>query len=393
MGFFICRTHVKLFTFKDKKDKMYYINQLVLIDCIIIIGVYITFETNFFKKEIRDNFEITEMMKRAWAAQMEVLQVVAEICDKNNLQYFADWGTLLGAVRHKGFIPWDDDIDICLKREDYNQLINILPSQLPYGFVVAGMYASSERLRMAAYVPQLRVIADETLWNFNDYMKYFHGFPYQRVGIDIFPLDYIHKEDELAQLQKLIIQQGIIILRDWDTIEKSGQLTTALKNYGNLCGIQIEIKENIKNYLWKLIDNVTSLYHKDEAEYMTNYSMWLNIDNYKFKKEWYDKTVMLPFENIKIAAPMMYHEVLTAQFGDYMIPTQGATKHGYPFYGNMENELKKQIKATGFKGSIDEFCRAVSSGELSVLKKLQTDVILITQFEVLYNQLLLIYLI
>ena len=60
---------------------------------------------------------------------------------------------------------------------------------------------------------------------------------------------------------------------------------------------------------------------------------------------------------------------------------------------NMENELKKQIKATGFKGSIDEFCRAVSSGELSVLKKLQTDVILITQFEVLYNQLLLIYLI
>ena len=255
MGFFICRTHVKLFTFKDKKDKMYYINQLVLIDCIIIIGVYITFETNFFKKEIRDNFEITEMMKRAWAAQMEVLQVVAEICDKNNLQYFADWGTLLGAVRHKGFIPQDDD------------------------------------------------------------------------------------------------------------------------------------------YLWKLIDNVTSLYHKDEAEYMTNYSMWLNIDNYKLKKEWYDKTVMLPFENIKIAAPMMYHEVLTAQFGDYMIPTQGATKHGYPFYGNMENELKKQIKATGFKGSIDEFCRAVSSGELSVLKKLQTDVILITQFEVLYNQLLLIYLI
>ena len=104
---------------------------------------------------------------------------------------------------------------------------------------------------------------------------------------------------------------------------------------------------------------------------MTNYSMWLNIDNYKLKKEWYDKTVMLPFENIKIAAPMMYHEVLTAQFGDYMIPTQGATKHGYPFYGNMENELKKQIKATGFKGSIDEFCRAVSSGELSVLKKLQ----------------------
>lgn len=63
------------------------------------------FAEDFFKKEIREEFEITEMMKRAWAAQMEILQVVIEVCQKNGLQYFADWGTLLGAVRHHGFIP------------------------------------------------------------------------------------------------------------------------------------------------------------------------------------------------------------------------------------------------------------------------------------------------
>lgn len=75
------------------------------------------------KKEVRCDFEISAMMKRAWAAQMEVLEVVDEICQRNGLQYFADWGTLLGAIRHQGFIPWDDDIDICMKRKDYNQLI------------------------------------------------------------------------------------------------------------------------------------------------------------------------------------------------------------------------------------------------------------------------------
>ena len=182
------------------------------------------FTQDFFKPEIREEFEIPAMMKRAWAAQMEVLQVVADICEENGLQYFADGGTLLGAVRHQGFIPWDDDIDICLKREDYNRLISILQRQLPYGFVVSGMYARTVRLRMAANVSHLRVIADETLWNFNDYMKYFHGFPYQRAGIDIFPLDYIPVEAKLADIQKIMMIQGMNLLENWTTLEKAGKL-------------------------------------------------------------------------------------------------------------------------------------------------------------------------
>ena len=157
------------------------------------------FASNFFEKEVREGFEVPEMMKRAWAAQMEVLQVVADVCDKNEIQYFADWGTLLGAVRHKGFIPWDDDI--------------------PYGFVMVGTYSQDLQLRKDICVPQLRVVADERLWKFNDYVKYFHGFPYGRVGIDIFQLDYIPKEDEVAEIQKIILRQGITLLRDWSEME------------------------------------------------------------------------------------------------------------------------------------------------------------------------------
>lgn len=182
------------------------------------------FTEEFFQKEIREGFEVLEMMKRAWAAQIEVLQIVIDICEKNQLQYFADWGTLLGAVRHQGFISWDDDIDICLKREDYNRLIEILPQQLPYGFAMAGMYASTERLRLAAEVPQLRVMSDETLINFNDYMKRFHGFPYQRIGIDIFPLDYISRDREIEEVQKTLFQQGIELIKNWNYLEQTGDL-------------------------------------------------------------------------------------------------------------------------------------------------------------------------
>ena len=324
------------------------------------------FSADYFKTEVRDGFEILAMMKRAWAAQMEVLHVVAGVCKNNGIRYFADGGTLLGAVRHKGMIPWDDDIDICVVREEYNRLIQVLPKALPHGFVVAGMYADSERLQKAAFVPHLRVIADETLWNFNDYMRYFHGFPYQRVGIDIFPMDYISRDIGITNVQKQIIRLGIETLRDWNKLGENGMLDEYVNGFQKLCNVSFDNVNNVKNYMWKIIDKISSISYREEADYITNIFYWLDNDNYKMKKECYDYTIELPFENMNIVAPEMYDEVLRAEYGDYMVPVKGAADHDYPFYGHMESELIKQIRNVGFKGSVDEFCEEVASGRLRV---------------------------
>lgn len=324
------------------------------------------FSADYFKTEVRDGFEIPAMMKRAWAAQMEVLHVVAGVCKNNGIRYFADGGTLLCAVRHKGMIPWDDDIDICVVREEYNRLIQVLPKALPHGFVVAGMYADSERLQKAAFVPHLRVIADETLWNFNDYMRYFHGFPYQRVGIDIFPMDYISRDIGITNVQKQIIRLGIETLRDWNKLGENGMLDEYVNGFQKLCNVSFDNVNNVKNYMWKIIDKISSISYREEADYITNIFYWLDNDNYKMKKECYDYTIELPFENMNIVAPEMYDEVLRAEYGDYMVPVKGAADHDYPFYGHMESELIKQIRNVGFKGSVDEFCEEVASGRLRV---------------------------
>jgi lipopolysaccharide cholinephosphotransferase len=333
----------------------------------MIMEKKLEFSADYFKTEVRDGFEVSSMMKRAWAAQMEVLHVVADVCNKNEIRYFADFGTLLGAVRHKGMIPWDDDIDICVVREEYNRLIEILPYELPYGFVVAGMYADSERLQEAAFVPHLRVIADETLWNFNDYMRYFHGFPYQRVGIDIFPIDYISRDDGFVDIQKNIVRLGIILLRDWDELIEQKMLDAYLEEFSKLCNVNFDKQTNIKNYIWRVIDKISSICDRNESDYCTNFAIWLKNERCWFPKECYNTFIRIPFENFSVNAPKMYDEVLKAEFGEnYMTPIMGGAGHDYPFYGHMEPELLKQIRNVGFKGSVDEFCEEVASGRLRV---------------------------
>ena len=92
------------------------------------------FDRSFFEDEVRDGFYVTAEMKQAWAAQMEVLSDLDKACRENGIEYYADWGTLLGAVRHHGFIPWDDDMDVCMKRPDYNRFLRIAKQIMPEGY-------------------------------------------------------------------------------------------------------------------------------------------------------------------------------------------------------------------------------------------------------------------
>ena len=143
------------------------------------------FEKEYFEDEVRDGFYVPAQMKHAWAAQLEVLNDIDKACTENGIQYFAEWGTLLGAVRHHGFIPWDDDMDIAMLREDYMRFLSEAPVLLEKYYEIKSVYNDPEDDTIKARIINGRHICFEP-----DFLARFHGCPYV-VGIDIFPVDNI----------------------------------------------------------------------------------------------------------------------------------------------------------------------------------------------------------
>lgn len=298
----------------------------------------IDFPEDYFKTEIRDGFEVSSMMKRAWAGQMEVLQTIREICERHNILWFADYGTLLGAVRHKGFIPWDDDMDIGMTRDNLNEFIKYAKDELPDEYKLLCMDLEPEYDSII-----VRVVNSTAVSMNKERLDKFHGCPYV-LGIDIFPMDYLSRDEEerILQIQVIGIILGAVDVmssEDADPVE----VEDFLKNVENISGVNIDRTKPVKRELMALTEKLFCLYTRDEADEVTGLWRIVYEEGFHFPKEWFDDLIEVPFETITVPIPREYDKVLSLKVGkNYMTPIIQET-HAYPFYKEQETILEQQL--------------------------------------------------
>lgn len=291
------------------------------------------FDNSYFQDEIREGFYIPGMIKRSWAMQIDVLEKIDEICTKYNIKWFADCGTLIGAVRHRGFIPWDDDLDICMLRDDYIRFNEIIKNELPDGYKLLNFDTETSYENFLT-----RIVASDGINTGKEYLMSHHGYPYT-AGIDIFPLDYLYPDEEREELRR---KTAKIIWELADNVinKKEHRSKEEISSYvSEITGYSLDPSLSVRAGLYRIVDKLFSECLDKSSGKVTLMPFYLKNKNRICLSKWYENIIMMPFENGYIKVPAAYNEILKMEYGSWYIANRCGGYHEYPVHAIQEHIL------------------------------------------------------
>ena len=241
--------------------------------------------------------------------QLIIAREIKRICDENNIKYFIIAGTLLGAIRHGGFIPWDDDMDIGMLREDYEKFINIAKTDLSEDFFLQTVETDKKY-----GLPFAKILLKGTIL-----VEMAAGSDAQKgIFVDIFPFD-ISPEDENAKNQhdkKTYLYRRLLLSKlNYKVWKKNEYVKRAV--YFVLKIISMFFG---RDKLCKKLDQEITKYNGEKSDYIVNIGGAYGYRKETIKAAWVRETVEIPFEDMTISAPVDYIEYLETFYGDYMTP-------------------------------------------------------------------------
>jgi len=256
---------------------------------------------NFLREEVRNDFLVTTDRKKIWIVLLDLMLTFDEVCKKHNLTYFLEAGSLLGAIRHKGFIPWDDDVDVLMPRNDYHRFLElsdefVAPYFLQTPYTDEGYFYSFPKIRNSNTTALNQMFAFQ---NFN------HG-----MWLSIFPIDNWDVnggEERYAKIKELNMDNSTYMRMSNPYLSEKDQ--DRVKNY---CGR--DPFETIKE-----LDKIAQECNDYKTEFVTVGST--AVISYS-RKLWYAEdfasAIDWDFEDFKFPVPVGYDRFLKVMYGDYM---------------------------------------------------------------------------
>ena len=276
------------------------------------------------------DYEVSDQMKKLWAVELSLFEKLKEICKKHGLTYYASDGTLLGAARHNGFIPWDDDMDFFLLWPDYQKFMHVAPQECRYPFFFQGIYSDVNAMAVSSRLRRSDTTGFTKWESENAASGYNLG-----VFIDIFPLFYVPDSMEERARQKKEVMQLWRCIHGHDALlrQKRGepvneQYLSFVPEYLKLCSDRGIAHVCDPDIVWLKEEYLKACaWGEAEAKEVGATSIRCHAQTMMWNAEWFEHSVELPFENTSVNCPAEYEKVLEREYGDWRTPVRGGSEH------------------------------------------------------------------
>ena len=279
----------------------------------------------FLKDEVRSGYLVTSEIKKLWAVLLDLLSKFDEFCKEYHVRYYANGGTLLGTVRHQGFIPWDDDIDVMMLWEDYQVLLKEGPA------FFTGKYFLQNYLTEKEGEPQLSKLRRSDTTGCTKWERECVSVPYNKgIFIDIFPIFNVPDEEDERLRQIEEIGHYWKLYKGYE-VNREKQLNNGVSR------LEKQYDEFEKLYLTRFPRLSFSEIRKKYVEICARanrrttlvapLSFRANNPRTTWPREWFDEIVFLPFEDTMIPCPKGYKGILDYQYGNWQEPIIGTAMH------------------------------------------------------------------